>query len=338
MPVLADLEDLEGYCRLFTDVALWAPYAREVCLRHGLRPAAEVRGTLPGTCPTFIVDERWVVKFFGRLFDGGPAFLAEREANRIAAQIAPPSEAGPGEPPADEPIPFAPLLASGELGGDGWPWPYLIFAYIPSVSIGAVREQIDAAGRLEAARRLGSTLRRLHALPLDGSPVFPNSHRPFLRLLQEQRAGLEARLRAWGSLPARLIDQIDEFLLPLEDLVEWQRPPHLIHADLTGDHLLGRLEGGRWSSLALIDFGDAMTGSLYYELAALHLDLFAAERPLLSAFLDAYGLPPEQRAGLPRRAMAAALLHRFDVFAPRSGGALETAGSLEQLAEMLWQV
>jgi hygromycin-B 7''-O-kinase len=345
--LLSDLENLEGYRRLFTDLALWRPYAQEVCRRNHFSPSEAVRGTLPGTCPTFIVDERWVVKFFGRLFEGERAFAVEREANRLAAQLA-----GPG-PAADSRIAWARLLASGTLGGeDDWPWPYLIFEYVPGVSIGTVRDQLSAADRQQTARALGSSLRRLHAIPLEGSPVFANSHQPFLRFLQEQRAGLAERLRAWGSLPARLIEQVDGFLPALEELIEWDRPPHLIHADLTGDHLLGswdaggRIAGGRdagggnagrWTSLALIDFGDAMTGSLYYELTALHLDMFAGERSMLAAFLEGYGLSAAQRASLPRRALAAALLHRFDAFAGQ-GAALASASSLDQLAQALWQV
>lgn len=332
MPALSDLENLDDYRRLFTDLSLWAPYAREACLRHNLAPVEDVRATLPGTCPTFVVNGRWVVKFFGRLFEGERAFLVEREANRLVARMA-----APGSTPAGEQIGFARLLASGALGGEGWPWPYLIFAYVPGASIGTVRGQLTAGDRLQTARALGHSLRRLHALPLEDTPLFPNDHQPTLRFLQDQREGLAARQRAWGSLPRRLIDQIDDFLPPLEELVEWERPPHLIHADLTGDHLLGRWQAGRWASLALIDLGDAMTGSLYYELSALHLDMFAGERGMLSAFLDAYGLPAAKRAGLPRRALAGALLHRFNAFAALEEP-LAAASSLEHLAQNLWQV
>ena len=47
-----------------------------------------------------------------------------------------------------------------------------------------------------------------------------------------------------------------------------------------------------WTSLAIIDFGDARIGDIYTELNALHLDLFARDKRLLSAFLDAYGMDP----------------------------------------------
>jgi len=321
---LAQLEDYDSYCRLFTDIALWAPYVRRACRRHGLMPCDEVRPTLPGTCPTFTVEGRWVVKFFGRLFEGARAFAAEREANRLAAGLLP----GPA------------VVASGELRdcAAGWPWPYLIFEYVPGVSIGEVWAGVSPADRLTLARQLGEGTRRLHSISLAGSPVFPASWEPYAALLAEQRALCRHNHEDWRSLPAPLIDQLDSFLLPTAELIDPAAAPHLIHADLTRDHILGRLEGERWQTLALIDWGDAMVGNLLYELAALHLDLLHGDRRLLHAYLDAYGLDAEARRRLPRRAMTVALLHRFNVLV----GVLEArpelrgAASLGELADLLW--
>ena len=124
----------------------------------------------------------------------------------------------------------------------------------------------------------------------------------------------------------------------LRALVEAERP-HLIHADLTQDHLLGRLEGGRWTSLALIDFGDARTGSLFYELPALHFSLFGGDKRLLAAFLQGYRYAGPTGEDFACRAMACALLHQFDVF---SETALHPdwrdAATLEQAANILWRV
>lgn len=320
---LDDLEQIEGYRVLFTDTKFWTPFVKEMCARHRLGCQA-VRTGIPGTCPTFIVDERWVVKFFGRLFEGRASFEAEREAARMAAQ--------------DPLIRIARVIAAGAARtGEppAWPWPYLIFDYIPGESIGQAREHLRRADRLRAAQMLGDTLRRIHALSLAGSPVFPNGHAPYRRFLEAQRAACVDHQRAWGSLPAHLVAQIDAFMPPLDALVDDHLSPHLIHADLTADHLLGQAQDGCWTALALIDFGDAMTGSLYYELAALHLDLFKGDPEMLAAFLDTYGLDAALRASLPRRALAAALLHRFDVFqaVPR---ALLQAETLDALARELW--
>ncbi len=194
---------------------------------------------------------------------------------------------------------------------------------------------MSAADRLRIALEMGELVRRLHALPLTGSPVFPDHYTDYLGFLGAQRAACQNNHRGWGTLPARLLAQIEQFIPDPEKLVNTHRPPHLIHADLTLDHLLGRIADGHWQTLALIDFGDAMTGDLLYELAALHLDMFRADRRLLSAFLDGYSLPAEERANLPRRALAMALLHQFNVLAGLPGELLEV-DSLEELAQRVW--
>jgi hygromycin-B 7''-O-kinase len=330
MHPLSALDDLNSYCRLFTDAVFWTPYVREVFLHHSL-PCQSIRLGVPGTYPVFLVDHDYVIKFFGCLFDGEKSFAAEQEAGRLVGR--------------DPLIRTAQVLAEGKLvdfeqangrlGDRDWPWPYLIFQYISGISLGEVFNQVSKEDRLRAAHELGDTVQRIHALPLAGSVVFPASHEPYLRFLEQQRAGVVERHREWSSLPGHLIKQIDAFLPTVDSLVDCARPPHLIHADLTRDHLLGRFANGRWTTLAIIDFGDAMTGDLLYELCALHLDLFGSDRRLLSVFLDAYGLPEEKRVDLPCKALATALLHQFNVSAavPRD---LLYANSLDQLADLLF--
>jgi hygromycin-B 7''-O-kinase len=233
-------------------------------------------------------------------------------------------------------IPIARVRASGHLAPHAdWPWPYLVFDFIPGDSLGEQWAQVSSADRMRIARELGQAVRRLHAISTAGSPVFCPTTQDYQTLLVNQRAGCADRHRAWGHLPAHLIDQIDRYLPPIETLLEDQTP-HLIHADLTRDHLLGRVTDGAWRTLAIIDFGDAMTGSLLYELGALHLDLFQADRAMLSAFLSAYGLPAAAYPALPARALATALLHRFDLFAGLPPAALDVP-SLEDLAQALWR-
>jgi hygromycin-B 7''-O-kinase len=315
------LDNLDHYRHLFTSVDFWQPAVEEICRRHNLAPDGPVRIGVPGTCPTFIVGERWVVKFFGRLFEGGESFAIEKAAGALAAQ--------------DPAIPIATVLAHGFLREEDWPWPYLVYAFIPGASLGELAEQITAEDWLNIARELGETTRRLHALPLSGSPVFPDSQQPYLQFLQAQRAAVVEHHRQWGSLPPHLIEQIEYFIPPLETLITPGHPAHLIHADLTRDHLLGNISTGHWQTLGLIDFGDAMTGDLLYELAALHMDLFRGDRRLLSVFLDAYGIDSQTRASLPRKALATSLLHQFDLFSLLPE-VLPDAPSLEALAVALW--
>jgi hypothetical protein len=73
----------------------------------------------------------------------------------------------------------------------------------------------------------------------------------------------------------------------------------------------------------------------YYELPALHLGTFDADKGLLAAFLDGYGWPPDP--DFARRAMTMTLLHAFDVMdgvAQRLD--LRRVSTLEELADLVW--
>jgi hygromycin-B 7''-O-kinase len=323
---LTPLSTIDGYRRHFMDVELWRPYVEAICLRHALLPVESVRGGLPGSCPAFIVNERWVVKLFGLLFGGGDCFLAEYQANQLVAD--------------DPAIPAPKLLFAGSLFEQPahWHWPYLIFPFVPSISIGEVQEAVDEQYHRQVADHLGIILRRLHQLPLAKAPPLMNSWEPYRSFLQEQSASCASRHQQWGTLPKHLLDQIDTYLLPPDQLIDGATMPHLIHGDMTADHILGKLEENRWTTLAMIDFGDARVANLTYELVALHLDLFRGNKTLLHMFLESYGVTSSQRKLLPHQAMSVTLLHDFDVlqsFFSTNQSAHEIA-SLDQLAVRLW--
>ena len=143
--------------------------------------------------------------------------------------------------------------------------------------------------------------------------------------LAEYRAGCVERLRRWGTLPPHLIAQADAFMLP-------PRPDRrIVHADLHADHLF--VEGRRL--VGIIDWGDALVADPYYELPAMHLGTFDADRGLLAAFLEGYGWPSDP--DFARRAMTMTLLHAFDVM---DGVArridLAEVATLDELADLVW--
>jgi hygromycin-B 7''-O-kinase len=325
MHPLNQLSSRQDYSRLFADISLWTPYVIQVCARHGIA-CHEVRGGIPGTFPTFIADRRVVVKFFGRLFNGQGSFAVERSIARWLTQC--------------PQIPVAALLAEGALDPPGadWPWPYLIFEYLDGKSYGEVRHLLSQSEQTRLASQLGLWLRALHTLPVPRDGPFEQDWTGFNAFLQNQRAGLAARLAGWGSLPGRLLAQVADYLLPTAQWVNMNASPHIIHADLTADHLLGQVNQARWVTGGLIDFGDARVGNLYYELPALHLDFFQGDRRLLSAFLEGYGfIPPPD---FPRRALSFCLLHEFDIFAGPATtlGLLQNCHTLADLADHLWRV
>lgn len=322
---LHPLEDLDGYQRLFTDVELWRPYVRMACRKAHL-PCEEVHSSLPGTFPTFLVDQSWVVKFFGQLFEGEEAYRTELHAYQILAGC------------ADLPIPS--LIAPGVLFEDRpeGRWPFLIFEYLPGMSVGEVFEQMPEKERHAVAVEMGHFIHVLHSLPLCEGPAFSLSWQSSLTALEELSSSAVNRQRAWGALPEHLLVQIEGYLAPPERLLPLSKPPFLIHADLTADHLLGWFENGRWITTGVIDWGDAWLGGFYYELVALYFDLLHAEPALLKSCLKAYKPAAELLEDFPRRALSAALLHRFNVFETlcKNYPDIKAVQTLEELADRLY--
>jgi hygromycin-B 7''-O-kinase len=294
---LASLELEAGYREDFHNLEFWRPYLLEVCRRHGLTPTLPLQMGVPGTYPVFIAGGRWVIKFFGRLFDGEQSFWVEYELTSRLNQM------------ADFPAPG--LVAHGELfpDGEGWTWPYLILEYLPGVSFGEIGSILGRRVRLQLANELGGLVRRIHT-------VQAPSWEPYLQFLERQRASVRSRLAGWGWMPPALSAELEAFLAPPQALIDPGEQPHWIHADLTRDHLIGRWNHGEWTTLGLIDFGDGQIGSLYFELPALHLDFFERDGRLLAAFLDAFGYAWPQDAAFRRKALTACLLHPFDLLGP----------------------
>jgi hygromycin-B 7''-O-kinase len=305
------LDTLDGYKQHFTDLILWQPYVREVCIQQGFS-CPEVRPTLPGTYPTFFAGDK-VIKFFGQLFDGEHSFNVEREAAHLLS--------------TDPLIPVPALRAEGTLFG----WYYLVYDYLPGESIG--QSSVNHNDKLSVACWLAENVRRLHRLPLIGNSVFSNDPDIYQAFLDEQFRNITP-----NALPAWVVESLPGYVLSPHDLMRGQPAPHLIHSDLTRDHILGIVTSKGWQPNGIIDFGDAMAGDLYYELVVLHLDLFDCDKRLLKEFLDDYGFIPP--ADFPRRMMSMTLLHRFDVLAYVMGirPELQRIRSLENLANKLWNI
>ena len=324
--LLAHFDDLSFYRQHFMDVALWMPYVHMICRKKHLA-CEQVRHGLPGTFPTFIVDDHWVVKFFGRLFSGLESFRAELHAARIVAGCA----AIPTPTLVDEGVAF-------DQDAE-WQWPYLVFEFLSGLSLGEVFDQVNRKDLIKIAEEMGSITRALHHLPLTPGPAFPMTWESTLIEMEQLRTVSPVNHRLWQLLPGHLVEQIEAFLVPVTDLVDVRRTPYLINADLTGDHLLGLVENGHWRTLGLIDWGDAWLGGFYYELVALYLYMLHADPQLLQAYLHAYMPESDLLVDFPRRALSATLLHPFnvlngDLFNQRPE--LLAARSLEELADKLY--
>jgi hygromycin-B 7''-O-kinase len=313
---LARLETLEGYRKSFLDAVLWRPYLERICREHGWN-CNWVRTGVAGTFPTFIVEEQRVIKFFGRLFGGERCWHVEQEAAQLLADNAA--------------IPAVRLTDSGVLAEEPG-WMYLAFEYVPGVSIGDVYQGISFEEKLSLAGGLGEWLPQMHRIRVRDGTALPCLNEQLARGWFNSRWP-EEQVR-W---PVHLARQVQAYLSVNGGFYQGGHES-FIHADLTQEHFLGRLKDGHFTMLAVIDFGDAILGNIYYELAALHLDLFRCDKRLLSAFLRAYGMPPDK--DFVRKAMVTSLLHQFDVYVPLFAWKpeLQEVHTLDELAERIWNI
>jgi hypothetical protein len=350
--------ELRFYSAHFMDLALWRPFVRQVAVRHGFA----IRGILPGfpgTYPTFIAEldhlpgqpglDTIVIKFFGQLFDGQNSFHIERAMGHYLAQH--PMNIGS---PA--------ILAEGQLTPQ---WSYLIFEHVPGVSIGQVRSSLSMREMEAVARQMGRFMQQLHLLTATSLPIIPQlsmSWSAYADFLETQTANCWLNHQRWRDLPPQLLKLLPKFIPPVDQLLDFSSSPHIIHADLTADHLLGRLspplpafniqaeesavpatssneekEGAsaEWESLAIIDWGDSQVGNILYELVGLHLDLFQGDKHLLRLCLETYELPAFYQPDFARKALSMVLLHQFPmparIYAPH-----QQVTTLEELSECLF--
>jgi hypothetical protein len=146
------LQNLEGYRQHFMDDALWKPFIRDVCRKQGYS-CDNIRPGVAGTYPTFIVDEKWVIKFFGRLFSGYDSFRIERRLGEILAR--------------QKQIPAARVLETGGFEDNAVTWYYLVFNYVDGRSIGEDSHKINFEDKLRLAQQLGRIAPLLHRIPLE---------------------------------------------------------------------------------------------------------------------------------------------------------------------------
>jgi hygromycin-B 7''-O-kinase len=322
-----DLTTMDQYRRLFMDASYWAPFVKAICTRHGLLPARAISaGDVPGTYPVFIVDDKWVVKFFGDHFGGQRAFAVELEVNRLLSAL------------FDVPRPA--LIAYGSLleSGDGCRWPYLVFEFVQARSLSQVRDQLSLKDEAAIAYAIGTIVRRLHSADLREAVTLRPTWDFYHTMLQTQSVDCMARHRRWRSLPERLIGQIDSFLPPAEELIERHNRPVLLHGDLTADHILVFHGDTEWGVKGVIDYGDALVGDPTYELIALHLDMFRRDKRLLREYSSAYGWQSRIGREAARKLLSLCLLFPFNAFHcflrwdPRAS----TVSNLDELADWLW--
>ena len=314
---------MDRYGERFVDVEFWRRYIDAIAEEHGVRVDVVTVGE-PGTFPTYILDRSHVVKLFGAPFDGLRCWAVEVEVARMLAH-------------AGAPIPMPKLIAAGVLSRDP-DWRYTITTFVEGEPFADWRGRSPGDERTQVAHDLGVMVRRLHDVLIPDTEVFGSGWTGWMSFIDGQKRGVEERHRAWGSLPDRLIGQIDRYVAAYR--VPDRAAPVLVHADLHGHHVFGDVtERDGWRIRGVIDWGDARVGDRFYELPALHLGLFHGDTAMLGAFLESYGWDDYRSDARVRRAMTMTLLHEFNVL-DKVGETVDlgTIESLDQLADAIWRV
>ena len=315
----------EAYECSLKDAAFWEPYARATLRRAGLPDGGELVTQFPTTHVTALVGSRYLVKLHYEDWFGEECFQTERAFYDMTR---------------GRELPIPDLIAEGALyEDDGWRWPFLIMSAMLGADVRSIGDAIDRGSIERVASFVGSTMRRLHDLPV--AEQEPLAHYNYADLINDRMAKSERDHIAWRSLPERLATQVRDYVWERRELVDPDGSPRqLIHGDLHGGNLFVVGTGDGWYPTGIVDFNDAMIGDPHYDLVSLHLKAFRADKSLLRIAMDTYGWE-EVGSDWPERMMAFTLVHDYDMIEPVVSaypGALDDATSLDDVTDLLWNL
>ena len=299
----------ESYLHKKADKKYWEPYIRLLAERHHLSVDHTMTSAgFNGTYPVF-VSGSYVFKFFG--FRPGAELVFRSECRAHQTLETDPSVLTPK------------VLHSGSLS-EGSSWFYTIATKIEGHSL--LDLTLNESEKLLLAGDIGQELAKVHALKCD----LPASDRIW--------HDLDIRGSARKSiLPEHLTDQVGNFINSLDPFDKV-----FVNADIVENHVF--LKHGRLSGI--IDWGDAAFADRHYELGKLHLNVFDADKKLLTKFLDSANWPVQknfarQSLGMAfyRQAVGHTQHHSFDVFYKLPEIiSLDEIQSLEELSDILFRV
>jgi hygromycin-B 7''-O-kinase len=164
------------------------------------------------------------------------------------------------------------------------------------------------------------------------------SHEVYCDLIavRTQRAHRDHDL--WGSLPARMVEQVRDELWRWRGLIDPERQaPVFLHGDLHAGNVFVDEAPGPLVPRGLVDFNDAYEGDPHYDLVAIHATTLGADKGLLRLFLDAYGWHDLGRRWA-ERMMALTLAHDFDMVRPFADRIPSEVDTLADLATLVWDL
>lgn len=258
-----------------------------ICHTIGLSEPDTVRCGTAGTNETFIVDERYVFKFWT---DAPEWFDREVEILQLLSAHVPQGRR---------------LYAYGRsINPPGQR--YLVREFIPGIPWRHVSESMSEADKLLTARALGRDVAGFHMAPTATMQHFDFSA-DHMRGLSQDYAN--ATLALWQRKRPAAVAALEAYLHTSQQVLK-DVQPILGNNDIYEDHILVRDQDGRFTYSGFIDFGDADCSEIEYELVKIHLNAFRCRADLTNAFLQGYRELREASLSL-AKCKSYGLLHRF---------------------------
>ena len=252
--LLPPVATLQAYRRVHGRPEAWRPALEVICQRHGLPPGSH-RLTRVGSHVVALRPGQTVVKLYCPLFPEDHQ-VESRVLRHLQGQSL---------------VPVPEIRAEGQLEG----WPYLLLSFLEGQPLEHLWKDLSQLDQERIGRQLGEDLVGWHQISSRGiedlGPVWGT-------FLEDRVEDAVARQRAhgWGEV---WLGKLPSFLDQL-DLSRMVSPrPTLLHADLTGEHLLMQPAAHGHQVAGLIDWADSMIGHGEYDLVALCVDAVGCHGP-----------------------------------------------------------
>ncbi len=192
--------------------------------------------------------------------------------------------------------------------GNIFGWPYIVMTQLDGTLLETLWDTMDLENKKIIIRELGSLIREVHVLPIQGLEEMGCHWEQFItKQIQECVNNHRSK-----GLPNALLEQLPAYVGSVKSTLSTGEKPVLLLGEYTPMNLLMKKIQGVWHIHGLIDFGDAMLGLPEYDLLGPGAFLIQGDKTLLREFLTSYGYTSNTMApALSHRLMVLMLLHQY---------------------------
>ncbi len=253
---------------------IWLTTAESICRRHQI-PFASLQRAEQGESLIFLVDERFVLKFYNPLRNG---FEREKLALRTAQTS----------------LKLPEIVSFGEIEE----YKYLITTQLEGELL--TREnwlKLDRAEQIPILAQLAVGLKELHASSISEIDF------DWRKFIEHQAATCFERQRAC-QVNGKLLAEIPKYLDENLSLLPTDPKQVFLHGDVHFGNLRLQKKGDRWRISGLFDFADSLKGFHEYEFLAIGVLMIQGQGDLQREFFRAYGYADSEiDEGLRKRLM-----------------------------------